>query len=152
MAASYSLTPRGSCKPVEGIAGTITLIAFKAVQAQANRFLAKAGKTLLVCDGIIGVKTLAALNYIGVPAASCQQVAEDPNILQRLESMASERNLPVVSCPPEGLIKRITDPGPVVKDGEVVHPSGMSASIMGVPYWLLVLAAGGVYLKMKKKK
>lgn len=143
----FTLTARGSCKPSD----KATLFVFKTIQMQANRFLDSAGETLLTCDGIIGSKTLAAVNSVGTkfpvsgvlgaPAASCQDIANNPTQYSiALKTVADQHKLSTPECP-RGIIRKITSPEPVVSsDGKVSYES---SNILGFPWWAWALLGGG---------
>jgi hypothetical protein len=137
----------GVCIPKD----KITLLAYKGVQNEANRFQAEAKKKLLVCDGKIGKNTLAAVNAVasmfpvtgilGQPATSCRHIADQALPYGgALRAKADQQKLPIVPCP-EGIVQRITRPLPKVDalTGEVTYPGGPG----GIPWWVYALAAGG---------
>jgi hypothetical protein len=145
---NYSMTSKGSCEPKD----SSTLLAFTAVQQQANRFLDAADKKLLTCDGIIGAKTLAAVNSIramfpvtgvlGADASSCRVIANSASsYASAMDNIANSRNLSAPECP-QSLVRKILSPMPKVNtDGTVDYPY----SAGGFPWWVLLAALGGGY-------
>jgi hypothetical protein len=137
---------------------------FKEVQKGANRFLDASGKKLLVCDGKLGKNTLTAVNSVaqmyptsgvlGETASSCKQIASNAlAYVGALKTKADQHNLAVPACP-RGVIQRITNPMPVEQpDGTVAYASPMSASVGGLPLWMLAVAGlGGLYYLKKTKR
>jgi hypothetical protein len=145
--ASYTLTARGSFKPTtqEGLAE------FRALQRQANRHLDRMGTALLVCDGIIGVKTHNAVeNILGMSVARSELADNTGRYTNDLSMLAESSHLPVVECP-STIVTKYVRPMPTVNpDGSVSY---QTEGIMGIPYWALaVAAAGGYYYYAQKKK
>jgi len=159
MAIGEYIIKNGVCIPKDKIA----LLAYKAVQNEVNRFQAKAGKKLLVCDGKIGKNTMDAVNAVasmfpvtgvlGRPATSCKHIADQAlPYMSALQNVANQNKLPVPPCP-KGIIQKITRPLPKVDNvtGEVSYPPSASMDIMGVPLWIIALFGAGGYYYYKKR-
>lgn len=147
MAIGEYIVKNGVCIPKD----KATLLVYKAVQNEANRFQAAAKKKLLVCDGKIGKNTMAAVNAVasmfpvtgvlGRAATTCSHIADQALAYGgALRGVADQNKLAIVPCP-EGIVQRITRPLPKVNavTGEVTYPGGPG----GIPWWVYALAAGG---------
>jgi len=160
MATTYTISSKGSCIPKN----SKVLFVFQSVQKEANRFLDAQSKPLLICDGKLGSKTLAAINSVkntfptsgalGVHVSSCTKVADNPaTYYNSLNSIANQNRLAIVECPPRSIIQKITEPEPRVQpDGTVIYPGVATAGLGGVPYWLIALIGGGSYYYFYKTK
>jgi hypothetical protein len=150
----------GTCIP----SNWASVLLFKGVQKEANRFLDASGKKLLACDGKIGKNTVAAVNSVskmyptsgilGGVASSCKQIADNSlGYASAMKAKADQHNLAVPACP-KGIVQKITNPEPVEQpDGSIAYPSPASASIGGVPLWLIaVVGVGGIYYLKKTKR
>lgn len=142
----YTLTAKGSYKPTtkDGLG------AFRELQNQANRHLDAQGFPLLVCDGIIGVKTHTAVENILGMSVSRQTLADDPGrYTNEMANLAESMNLAVIICP-MNIITKLTRPMPTVNpDGSVKYAT---EGIMGIPYWLILLGGAGGYYAYQKKQ
>ncbi len=150
--ADYKLSSKGSCVPVNKVA----FFVYKNIQKEINRFLDKANKTLLTCDGKIGEKTLVAINRVksmypttgvlGTTISSCTKVAENPaSYYLALSTIANQNNLNVVACP-DSIIRRILSPSPKINpDGDLAYPNWKTAGVGGIPFWAMLLLGGGSY-------
>jgi hypothetical protein len=156
---NYSINSRGTCIPKD----KTTLLMFKAVQNEANRFQGAAGKKLLVCDGKIGKYTVAAVNGVknmfpvtgslGTVVTSCSQIANSSVVFaNNMKEVADMNGLDIVACP-DGFLQQITRPEPEVdSSGRVTYPSMATTGVGGVPLWILALTGAGGYYYFKKTK
>jgi hypothetical protein len=144
------MTARGSCKPTD----SATYELFSNIQRQANRFLSRANKPLLAIDGILGSKSVAAINEAMGDQYTCKTIADrGEQVLFLLRKGADALGLLMVADP-DDIITKVTNPKPVIqKDGAVVYPEGglLQAGLGGVPYWVLALVGGGAYVLWRKK-
>lgn len=144
--ASYTITSRGSYKPTtkDGLAE------YRALQRQANRHLDYMGTALLVCDGIIGVKTHTAVeNILGMSVARSELADNTGRYTTDLANLAESMHLAVPECP-STVITKFVRPMPTVNaDGSVQYET---EGLMGVPYWALALVAAGGYYAYQRKQ
>lgn len=151
-AGTWTKTAKGSCKPVE----SFTLEAFTKLQQQCNRVLVALKRPVIEADGVLGAKTVAAVNAVlGLHFTTCDQIAAQADSLAtQLAMRANAAGVP--ATPPKPKPSSNT---PVVQPGgQVTYNESMFASLLPVdldfsdPLVLGALGLGGLLLWKKYGK
>ncbi len=129
------------CKPMD----EATLEVYKGLQRQLNRLLKKSGSRLLMVDGRIGPKTLAAINtQTGRSYSHCDEAAANADaILLTAKGLADSTGAAIVADPPRSkAIASKVDPA----TDAIIHPDVYGAGFLGLPWWAVIAVAAGGYL------
>ena len=146
----WTHTARGSCEPTRPLA----LMHFRAVQSQANRVLKASGKPLLKVDGIIGKRTLAAVNSIlGSFYESCDEVAgRADTIAGHIMDKANSIGAPMTVRPPTSTRTPVITTDPESGQEIVTYKEAGFGAMLRSPLGIAAMLIGGLLIWQATKK
>lgn len=141
---AWKHTAKDSCEPSRPLA----LMHFRAVQAQANRVLKASGKSLLKVDGIIGKRTVVAVNSIlGSFYKSCDEVAGRADTIARyIMDKADAGGAPTKVKPPASTMTPVITVDPASGQEIVTYKEAGLGALMKSPLGIVALLAAGVLI------
>lgn len=150
----WLVNEKGTCVPTN----PQTLASFMNVQNQANRVLKASGKSLLKVDGLLGKKTVDAVNSIlGSFYKDCNAVAQRADsIAASVRSKADAGGAPVSVKAPPSLQKPVVSTDPRTGQEIVTYKASIFPFDLGDPMTLAAVGIGGLLIwsafKQKPKK